>query len=413
MPQNRPLRSFPVPANESARNAVVDALGLVARKDDPFFDHVTAMARLIFDIPIAFLSVIHRDDQIFLSVDGSDLAGTLREASICAHTIVRKSTIVVPDTHADPRFVAHPIVVNPPHIRFYIGAPVVLSSGFCVGTICCADLLPRDRPTERQIAQLESLATMVARFYDLPFEPADPTATALLNRIAHEAQDEFLSLIGHELRTPLNGILGLAQVLEPADAEQAQVIEGITASGDHLCRVVDSILAFTDLRSGDITLEEGPVDLAALITATVSAFRKLAQISGKMLIVERIADDPQVIGDRAKLELAIGCLVANFIAHGGALGQLSVVRQTSGELTIEINDNGPGIAPDRQAAVWRAFGVGARLSGRAADGIGLGLPLANRVIELHGGELDLIRHSGRMSALIRLPSYRALVSQVA
>jgi signal transduction histidine kinase len=289
---------------------------------------------------------------------------------------------------------------------------VILASGFCIGTLCAVDLAPGPMPSDAQVSLLEHLAAMVARFYEVPLEP-DPAHAAQLNRIAVEAQEEFLSLISHELRTPLNGILGLAQVLEPADDEQAELIEAIIASGDHLGRIVESILAFTDLRSGDITLEEGPVDLAAVVSCNVGAFRKLAQISGKTLVVDRIADHPWITGDLAKLELALGCLVANFIAHGGDNGAISVVRQDDGELNIEVIDNGSGIAPERQAAIWRAFAVGAKPNERAAGGIGLGLPLANRAVELHGGELDLIPGHGTMSARIRLPAWRAIDSLAA
>ncbi len=403
----QPIRSYPVPANEAARHRLLETLDLNARKSDPFFAHVTGLTKQIMGTPVAFLSLISGEQQAILAIDGYDLDGTPREMSLCAFTVAKKKTIVIPDTHEDARSKNHPIVVNPPHLRFSASAPIILGSGFCIGTLCAADLAPRDMPGDDKIAQLEHLAAMVARFYELPTEPA-PDHAAELRVIAQGAQDEFLSLIGHELRTPLNGILGLAQVMEPFDDEQKELLEAILASGEHLTRIVESILTFTDLRSGDMTPDEGDVDLAHVVTTVVGAFRKLAQLSGRTLTVSTIADDPFIRGDAARIELALACLVANFVAHGGASGTVSVVRQSNGELYIEVNDNGEGIAASRQTAIWRAFAVGAKPSERVVDGLGLGLPLANRIVELHGGELDLVVSPGSMSALMRLPVYRNL-----
>ncbi len=405
MSEMRPIRSYPVPANEHARCGVLDTLDLGARRSDPFFDHVTALARRIMGKPIAFLSLISREDQTFLAIDGYDLDGTPRELSLCAFTVAKKKTIVIPDTTLDARSARHPIVVNAPHLRFSASAPIILSSGFCMGTLCVVDVAPGDMPSDDEVAQLEHLAGMVARFYELPAEP-DPVQAARLRDIGQEAQDEFLSLVSHELRTPLNGILGLADLIVPADAEQVELLEALVASGRHLNDVVDSILAFTDLRSGDMTPKEGVVDLGQIVAGVLRTFEKLAQISGKTLHVALVAEAPIIRGDAARLELALACLLSNFIAHGGPSGAISVLRQANGELDIDVSDDGHGIAPDRQAAVWRAFAVGAKPSERAADGIGLGLPLANRIVEMHGGELDLIIGEGAMSARIRIPVYR-------
>ena len=102
----------------------------------------------------------------------------------------------------------------------------------------------------------------------------------------------------------------------------------------------------------------------------MKTFGKLAQLSDKTLVIGKIADGPRIIGDAAKLELAVGCLLANFIAHGGPEGRVSILRHPSGELNIEVLDNGHGIAPERQTAILQAFAVGAKPTERASDGIG-------------------------------------------
>ncbi|MEM7711487.1 MAG: GAF domain-containing protein, partial [Pseudomonadota bacterium] len=156
-PQPRDLHPYPVPMNEPARCRLIETLDLDRRRDDPFFGHVVAMAQAIFDCPVGFISIIAGDDQRFLRIDGIEMDGTPRTHSMCAYTVAERQTIVSPDTHGDPRFREHPIVAQPPHVRFSASAPVILSSGFCIGSVCAVDLVPHDPPCADQIAQLEGL----------------------------------------------------------------------------------------------------------------------------------------------------------------------------------------------------------------------------------------------------------------
>lgn len=400
-----PIRPYPVPVNDLSRSRITDAMELEKRRSDPFFTHVTDVVRGIFDTPVAFLSLLSGDHLTFLCMNGIDMTGTPRTHSLCAFTVAKGQTIILPDTLLDPRTADHPVVAGPPHVRFSASAPVILSSGFCIGTLCAIDLVPREAPGETQVRQLEHLAAMVARFYEVPLEP-DPAQLARLNRIAADAQEEFLTLIGHELRTPLNGIQGLAQVLEPANEDQAELIAILLESASHLEKIVESILTFTDLRTGDIALPDTLVDIGALLGGVMHRMGRLAGLNGKHLNTGALPDGMTLKGDPALLELGVTCLLLNFIAHGGPTGHISLREDPGGDLTLEILDDGAGIPEDRIAGIWQAFAVGARPTERASDGIGLGLPLTRRIVELHGGELDVVRHNGQTLAQIRLPAWR-------
>ena len=398
------MRPYPVPSNDSARSRFVDAMALQDRRDDPFFAHVTAMVRHIFKTPIAFISLFSGDEQIFLATDGLNMPGTPRDMSLCAFTVAAKSTIILPDTHADHRSRKHPVVTGM-GVRFSASAPVVTSQGFCLGTVCGIDLAPHAPPGADQIAMLDTLSNMVARFYEQPYTP-DPAVVQELQSIAQEAQKEFLALIGHEMRTPLNGIHGLAQVLEPHDDDDAEVIEAILSSAQHLNAVVGSILSFTELSAGEIKLEEQIVDLNKLVKNAVSGSGKLTALQGKSVEFERSGSDILLKADATKLELAIGCLLSNFVHHGGDTCAVATALLPDGGVSVTVRDNGSGIPPEYQARIWQAFGVGQTIHTRSADGIGLGLPLTRRIVELHGGELDLLHASDGMTAKIRLPHWR-------
>ncbi len=398
------MRPHPLPANEPARSATVDAMDLMARRADPFFAGVTSMVRQILGTPIAFISLFSGDRQDFLRIDGIDLAGTQRDMSLCAFTIAARETIILPDTHADPRSREHPVVTRM-GVRFSASAPVITSRGFCLGTVCGIDLAPRPMPNADQVAMLTTLGAMVARYYEVPVEP-DPDKVALLRQIADDAQKEFLALIGHEMRTPLNGIHGMAQLLDPRDDDQAEIAAAILASAEHLNAVVGSVLHFTELASGDIRLQESRVRLDTLVDRAMAGFRGLARLRGKTLARGGQPGGLTVTVDAAQMELALSCLLSNAVMHGGAAITVVTRALGDGSATVEVVDDGPGIAPAYEARVWDAFGVGGRVRTRAADGIGLGLPLTRRIADLHGAELHLLRGDGRMTAMLRLPAWR-------
>lgn len=397
------MLDYPIPCNDQARSRAVDELDLMRHEGDPFFEAATAQVRAIFDTPIAFISLFSGDTQTFLARDNVPFEGTPRSHSLCAYTVAARRTIVIPDTHLDPRSREHPIVTEPPHVRFSASAPVILSTGFCIGTLCAIDTSPHPAPTAGQVAMLERTAAMIARFYEVPLEP-DPKHAATLRAIGEEAQGEFLNLVGHELRTPLNGVFGLAQMLEPADELQEELIGALLGSAERLNQIVDNVVAFTELGSGEITLDEGEVDLDALARALVAEHAPLARLRGRS--IAHASNGPVVVrADSAKLELAMSCLLANAMAHGGPNAVLSVRAAPDGA-TIRIADDGPGIAPKDEQRIWGAFGVGGGALGRRADGMGLGLPLTRRIVDLHGGELALATDAGGMTSTIHLPRWR-------
>lgn len=310
------MRPYPVPANETARARTVAQMDLKTLQGDPFFTHVTDMVKALFDVPVAFVSLFTEENQDFLACQGLDITGTPRTHSLCAFTVAARKTIVIPDALQDQRSFLHPVVVQM-GLRFSASAPVILRNGFCMGTVCGVDLQPHEMPSDAQIAQLNALAGMIARFYEAPREP-DPEHLERLMAIATDAQSEFLALIGHELRTPLNGIHGMAQVLEAPSDEDTEIVETILKCTEHLHDIIGSVLAFTEFSNGDIQLDEGRLNVGQALENARRAHIKLAQMQGKSVTLGVYPEDLDIQVDAAKMELALSCLVNNCVAHGGA-----------------------------------------------------------------------------------------------
>jgi phosphoribosyl 1,2-cyclic phosphodiesterase/CheY-like chemotaxis protein len=132
----------PVPEDEERRLAALRGLGILDTQPEERFDRLTRLVAALFDVPIALVSLVDSDRQWLKSCYGLATRETPREVSFCAHAILRREVMVVPDALRDPRFADNPLVIGEPRFRFYAGYPLVLPCGSCVGTLCIVDTRP-------------------------------------------------------------------------------------------------------------------------------------------------------------------------------------------------------------------------------------------------------------------------------
>lgn len=127
------------------------------------FDDIASLAAMLFRAPIALVSLVEHDFQWFKACIGLEVDSTTREVSFCAHAIAQDDldkVFVIPDAMKDPRFKDNVLVTGPPHIRMYVGAPLVTQSGQAIGSLCVIDRVPRE-PSAEQIEALRLLARSV------------------------------------------------------------------------------------------------------------------------------------------------------------------------------------------------------------------------------------------------------------
>ncbi|WP_394189665.1 sensor domain-containing diguanylate cyclase [Pseudoalteromonas atlantica] len=151
-----------LPENETARLAMLRSLNLLDTLPEESFDRVTRLAKYIFDVPIALITLVDGQRQWFKSCIGLDVNETPREISFCGHTILDESSLIVNDTLNDSRFADNPLVTGHPHIRFYAGHPITLSDGIRIGTLCIIDSKPREF-SAKDIQALKDLALITQR----------------------------------------------------------------------------------------------------------------------------------------------------------------------------------------------------------------------------------------------------------
>ncbi|MGH1571142.1 diguanylate cyclase domain-containing protein [Methylobacterium sp. P31] len=160
--QTGPVRSLmhPLHPNEVSRLQALHDLEVFEAPPEPQYDAICRTAQALFGVPIALVSLVGETEQRFKGRCGLKASGTSREVSFCTHAILSDRVLVVEDAARDERFSANPLVTGEPRIRFYAGAPLVLSPGIHLGSLCVIDRTPRTFSPEQQ-KQLRDLAQIV------------------------------------------------------------------------------------------------------------------------------------------------------------------------------------------------------------------------------------------------------------
>jgi len=206
---------------------------------------------------------------------------------------------------------------------------------------------------------------------------------------ANRAKDMFLATVSHELRTPLNAIVGWGQMLRSGglsrETEQ-RAIDTIERNGRALAQLVADLLDVSRVVSGNLHVDESPVDLRAIVESALDAARPVAASAGIELSAE-LPDKPlRSTGDATRLQQVVGNILGNalkFTTQGGHVALALKVEDSW--VQIVISDDGPGIAPEFLPVMFDRFRQADSGLQRSQRGLGLGLAIVKHLVELHGG----------------------------
>ncbi len=182
----------PMPRNEATRLDTLRSLNILDTRPEERFDRLTRLAKRLFGVPIALVSLVDANRQWFKSCVGLQARETAREVSFCGHAIVEDEIFLVPDATLDERFHDNPLVTDAPHIRFYAGCPLKVPNGSKLGTLCLIDVEPRTLDPD-DLHLLRDLARMAEQELAAVQLATMDELTLLSNRRG------FLSLARHAL----------------------------------------------------------------------------------------------------------------------------------------------------------------------------------------------------------------------
>jgi signal transduction histidine kinase len=220
-------------------------------------------------------------------------------------------------------------------------------------------------------------------------------------------------MLSHELRTPLNAILGWTRVLrtssEPTVGRTG--LDAVERNARVLTHLVDDLLDVSRLASGDVRLALAPVDLAVVLQAAVDATRAVAEARDVALVCEIDDRLPALDGDAARLQQIAWNLLSNAVKFTPPGGRVTLGAQgEAGHVRVVVADTGRGIAPEYLPEVFDHFSQADNSASRLHGGLGLGLAIVRRLVELHGGTVGAesggIGQGARFT--VRLPARAAI-----
>jgi PAS domain S-box-containing protein len=211
-------------------------------------------------------------------------------------------------------------------------------------------------------------------------------------KAASRQKDEFLAMLAHELRNPLAPICNATVLLERwlgSNAEAKAPLAILRRQTRQLIRLVDDLLDVARISEGQINLKKETIEIGAVLDQAVEMIQLLVQAKLHRLNIHKPFSPVYVHGDFARLVQSLGNILHNAAKYTDLGGEIEVdVKESSGELMIAVRDTGSGIAPDLLPNVFDLFIQGHSTADRAEGGLGIGLTVVKKIIQLHGGSVS-------------------------
>jgi len=220
-------------------------------------------------------------------------------------------------------------------------------------------------------------------------------------------RDQFLAMLGHELRNPLAAIYTAAELID-RQAGDSFTRERAVVSRQlrHLSRLVDDLLEVSRVTRGKIALHEENIDLRVVVHRAIQGFERAAEIQGVQIIDALVDGAVMVRGDLLRLEQIVANLLSNAVKYTNAGGRVEVSLEPGpSQAVLRVKDSGVGISTEMLPRVFELFAQAPGAIDRAPGGMGIGLTLVQRLVELHGGRVEATSEGlGKGSEfVVRLP----------
>jgi signal transduction histidine kinase/CheY-like chemotaxis protein len=251
-------------------------------------------------------------------------------------------------------------------------------------------LMPRPIQIAILLTTLKAALRDRRRQYDLRDHLQERERTAQQLREADRRKDEFLAMLAHELRNPLAPIrTGLEVLALGAQAPEPGLVQVMQEQVTHLVRLVDDLLDVSRIMQGKIGLRRSPTSLQAIVGRAAEGMQRTLEERRQRLIVELPKDDITLYVDPIRLAQVLENLLNNASKYTDADGTIIIgAQQIDGDLELRVQDNGIGIEAELLPHLFDLFSQSQRSRERSQGGLGIGLALVQRLVEMHGGSIS-------------------------
>jgi signal transduction histidine kinase len=253
-----------------------------------------------------------------------------------------------------------------------------------------------NRAAQNELALVERVAEVEERKREVEATSAELATALRAAAAASEAKSQFLATMSHELRTPMNAILGFSEILDGqtfgplGDLRYQEYARAIRDSGGHLLALISDVLEFSRASSGKLELDDQEFSPGEVIEEAVQIVSPQAKTGGVCLHRDATFANLRLRGDRRRVRQVLINVLGNGVKFTPAGGRVTICgRQDSHGFAIIVSDTGIGIAAENIPKALDHFAQVDSLLTRRYDGLGLGLPLAKQLVELHGGRFDI------------------------
>ena len=357
------------------------------------FDRITRLASKIVRTPTVLISLVDSNRQWFKSRVGLDATETPREHAFCAHAILGNDVMIVPDASKDERFAQNPLVTDAPEIRFYAGAPLMLTEDIRLGTLCAIDSKPRDL-TNQEAKSLRELAEVVVdelklrRSRQVLAEAnADLEKRAQELSIANQGLEQFAYMASHDLRAPLKTIINMADIaLLDHQGNNPAPLQHIRNAAAGLEEMVVGYLRLSKLartHNGERLLSKFVADALAHTGAAIDI---------------KVKNDVMISCDCTIMTQVFSNLIENAATYSSGNRMSFDATSTGDDITIHAcNPVCESVPVDD--SIFAPF----RRMTEVGEGTGLGLAIVERAAQLHSGSVTATCENHMFCVHIRIP----------
>nr|BFD32941.1 ATP-binding protein [Pigmentibacter ruber] len=373
-------------------------------------DEITQLASSICEVPIAFISLVDKDVQVFKAKTGLQATQIARNVSFCTHAIEQNELFIVEDSHKDPQFKNTPLVLGEPYVRFYAGQPLRTPNGNNIGTLCVIDYQPKQL-TNKQKEMLAVLSKQVINYFEL-YKAKKELEKIQIDFIKKERQSSIINLssgIAHEINNPLAIILGkISYITTKMENFENEILESlnikhdleiITTASQRISKIIKSLRDFSQCDDNEAITE---VSLKEILQTIFFMFeRKFAKDNIEVKI--DIPDNLLIKCKLINLSHAFYNLILN--SYESILNlterwiKISVIKNLENTVELYFTDSGNGIPKNLQTSLMEPFVSSKEMMNLPK---GLGLCIAKGIIQANHGSLKYVENSPNTTFVVQM-----------